>query len=135
MEVKETFIIDRDKYHIMIMLEKIQEDNRGEIWRFTIKDRVFWLSRTMSGYGRGGDIHIGKQYNLILGGAMKVLRMYPGGEKVDVFKQDNFIICESGIPHLFIALEDNTIMLEWHEFPLPPYKDKEFYKPYRDIIE
>ena len=115
------------------MFEKINDDNRGKIFKLTL-DKVYWLSFTKRGFSRGGDIHDGRQFNVVLKGEFKVLMHYEKREvEVNMFEGDSIVIPEN-VPHVFIAKQDSW-MLEWHDHKLPPYKDKRFYRPYRDRVD
>lgn len=113
-------------------IEKVNEDNRGEIWRIDNGKRIYWLSITKKGSGRGGDIHDGYQYNLVFEGSFKVLYKYPDREEEWIQKVDQLLQVPPEVPHVWIALED-SMMLEWHEKPLPPFEQKRYYELYRRL--
>lgn len=115
-----------------MFIEEINKDERGEVFRIVLDNKVYWLSYTKTGFGRGGDIHNGKQFNTILSGRFKVMLHYPKNDaEYNIFEGDSIIIPKN-IPHLLIAKKDSW-MIEWHDHKLPPYKDKKFYKPYRKL--
>lgn len=111
----------------------INQDERGKIYRMVL-DGVYWISFTKKGYARGGDIHNGRQFNSILKGKFLVKMKFPTEEVKRVVLEGQSIIIPNNIPHVFIALEDST-MIEWHDHKLPPYKEKRFYQPYRELCE
>jgi len=113
---------------------KVSDNKRGEIWKIESGKRTYFLSITKKGYGRGGDIHDGIQYNYVLEGSFKVLFKYPKEEKEFIQKANEYVEVPPEIPHVWIALED-SLMLEWHEKPLPPVEKKRYYEPYRRMIE
>lgn len=115
-------------------IEKVNEDKRGEIWKIDTGKKVLFLAKTFKGYARGGDIHRGKQYTLILEGRMEVRMKYPEREEIRNLEKNEMIIAPAEIPHVFIALEE-TVFLEWHEKPLPPYNKKRFYPAYRRLCK
>jgi len=112
----------------------MEEDKRGWIEKINIGDNVCWISFTKKGYGRGGDVHNGRQYNVIIKGSFLVKELHEGIERETVVATGRLITIQDGIPHVFIALED-TWMIEWHEFPLPPFKEKKYYEPYRKLCK
>jgi len=118
-----------------MQIKKVSENKRGKIWRIEL-DRVFFLSFTKEGKYRGGDIHNGVQFNLILEGKgeFRILNPITKQERRIILDKDSFIKIPRGYPHVFKALSDSW-MLEWHEKPLPPYEEKQFYKPYRKLVE
>lgn len=110
------------------------KDRRGEIWKVQTGKKVLWLAKTNKGFARGGDIHKGKQYALILEGRVEVKMQYPNQEVIIIYGKNETVVVNAEIPHVFIALED-TVFLEWHEFPLPPFKNKRYYEPYRRLCK
>lgn len=114
-------------------IEKVNEDDRGIVWKITSK-KDFFISLTKKGFARGGDIHDGYQVTLVLEGKIKVLMMDPDGEKNLEMLPEDLLVIPKDIPHVFIADED-SIVLEWHEKPLPPYDQKKFYEPYRKLCK
>lgn len=113
-------------------IEKVSEDHRGEIWRIDSGERVYWLSITKKGKARGGDIHDGIQYTLVLQGSFKVLYKYVDREEEKIQKVNEKLEVPPEVPHVWIALED-SMMLEWHEKPLPSLEKKRYYEPYRRL--
>lgn len=111
-------------------IKKINQDERGEIWKIESRKKTIFLSKTFKDFARGGDIHRGKQFNCVIEGSFRVLMKYPDKEKEIILKGGNLAIIPKEIPHVFIALED-SVMIEWHQFPLPPFKEKRYYEPYR----
>lgn len=117
-----------------MFIEKTNENKRGKIYHLFFMDKDYWLSFTRKNCGRGGDIHDGRQYNVVLQGKFLAKMMYPHGEVERVIFEGRSIMVPNSIPHIFFALEDSW-MLEWHENKLPPFEKKQYYKPYRDLIE
>lgn len=115
-------------------VEKVNEDQRGEIWKIVTPQKEVFLAFTKKGKARGGDIHRGEQYTFILEGKMRILSKFPDKEKEEIIEEGNLAVIPPEIPHVFVALED-SVFLEWHECPLPPYSKKRFYLPYRKICK
>lgn len=113
-------------------VEKVSEDDRGEIWKVGSENSFYFIAKTLKGHSRGGDIHDGEQYLLVLEGKLEVRLMLPGGEEKIEMNPRDFLTVPKDIPHLFIALE-NSVFLEWGNFPLPSYDKKRFYEPYRKL--
>lgn len=124
----------RSRGNKRMKIDKVQEDKRGEIWKIETGKRTAFLSKTFKGKARGGDIHDGSQYTLILEGKVKVLMKFPEREKEEILEKNDLIIVPKDIPHVFIALED-SVFLEWHELPLPEYSKKRFFEPYRKLCK
>jgi len=117
-----------------MFVEKISVNGRGTIFRIIVGKEIYWWSFTANGHGRGGDIHDGRQYNVVIKGKFLVKMMYPEeGEVERVLLEGDSIVIPNDIPHVFIALEDSW-MLEWHDHKLPPFKDKRYYEPYRKLV-
>lgn len=115
-------------------MEIVSDDKRGRMEKVVIGDTILWISFTKKGRVRGGDIHRGRQYSTVVKGQFKVRQMYPEEEVVLILTMGDSIMIPYGIPHVFIAKED-SIMIEWHDHKLPPYEQKEFYKPYRRMCK
>ena len=114
--------------------EFVSKDERGEIWKTEIDGIAYWMSYTRKGFGRGGDIHKGMQYNAILKGSFEVHLMLPNGEKADVCRAPVMVPIPPEVPHVFIALED-AYMMEWHDHKLPPFEEKRYYEPFRRLCK
>lgn len=112
----------------------VNRDERGEILTDKIDGISYWISHTRQGFGRGGDIHEGWQYNIVLKGSFEVNLMLPDGEEVRVYKAPVMVSIPPEVPHVFIALED-SYMMEWHDHKLPPYSEKRYYEPYRRLCK
>jgi len=112
----------------------VNRDKRGEILTDKIEGISYWLSYTRKGFGRGGDIHEGWQYNVVLKGSFEVRLMTLEGEDVRIYKAPVMVAIPPEIAHVFIALED-SYMMEWHDHKLPPFKEKRYYEPYRRLCK
>lgn len=121
----------RKSWGIKMFVELINTDKRGKIYGIVL-DKIYWLSYTNKDYGRGGDIHNGQQFNIVLKGKFLVKMRFPTEEVKRAVLEGQSIVIPDNVPHVFIALED-SIMIEWHDHKLPPYKDKRFYEPYRRL--
>jgi len=112
--------------------EKIHEDKRGEIYTLKLFNKTYWHMYTHKGHARGGDIHEGKQYNVVVTGKFLVRMIQKEGEKEVIICAGETIVIHKETPHVFIALED-SYMIEWHDHQLPPLEKKRIYQPYREL--
>jgi len=111
-------------------LKQISDDVRGKIWVFNWNGKDYLLIFTKTGYLRGGEIHEGKQYNILLEGEMTWFTKGTYSRKLCVAPE--YIETPKGYPHMMEALTD-CLMLEWREKPVE--QPMKYYKPFRKIIE
>ena len=113
-------------------LELVQKDKRGEVYKLIVDNQTYWLSQTTKGHARGGDIHDGNAFVLIIEGKCEIRLTYPEREEIKQFSAPMIIDIPADVPHLFLALE-NSFLLERYDQELPPYEKKRFYEPYRKL--
>ena len=112
----------------------VNSDERGEIQVAEVDGISYWLSYTRKGFGRGGDIHEGWQYNAILKGSFTVYLKPLDGDEMRTYRAPMVVTMPPEMPHVFIALED-SYMIEWHDHELPPFSKKRYYEPYRRLCK
>lgn len=108
-------------------------DKRGTVWSFKISNdplKEFLIQFTKKGYYRGGDIHPGKQYNILIEGEGIMFKKINGIDYPINMKKGDMIIISKGIPHIFYSTTDSW-MIEFHEYP----GVREIYPPYRNQIK
>ena len=113
--------------------EKIHEDMRGEIalvLDLLPDGRELTLFTTRKGYARGGCIHrkSGESCVVIKG---EIKYWIGDKEPVTMMRGDTCYI-EAGTPHYFIALTDETVVMEWGALP---EEKKEKYPPSRMLVD
>lgn len=107
----------------------VYRDERGEIYINKIKGKEFVVSYIKAGVCRGGDYHLGKQYNLILKGKLEITLRQNNKDVVKEHGLNELIVIPANTPHLFKAITD-AILIEWKTGAYKP----QYYKPYRKII-
>ena len=109
----------------MLTFEKIHEDDRGEIYVVIgalPEGRELTLFTTRKGYARGGCIHkkSGENYSIIKG---EIKYWIGNQEPVTMSRGDTYYI-EACTPHYFVALTDETVVIEWG--PVPEEKKEKY---------
>jgi len=116
---------------ILLKLEKIHEDNRGDIYllKGDLKEHEeISILTTKKGVARGGCIHrINDEYNVVLEGEI----IYYVGEQEFHMKKGDTVKVPKNTPHYFLSLLD-SIVAEWGA-TTEEKKDK--YAPLRKIVE
>jgi quercetin dioxygenase-like cupin family protein len=112
------------------MLSELFSDVRGKILKLELNGKEFVILVTKKGYLRGGDFHKSVQHDVVLEGAVRFFWREDGIERKLQLTEGMSISFKPGVPHMLEAIED-SIVLEWLEGPF----EKEYYKPYREIIE
>lgn len=80
------------------------------------------------GFGRCGDVHPNKQYNIVLVGNVEYRIKYNEEEEKRVFFSGEKITIPENCSHIFIALID-SILFEWREGSY----EAEYYELYRKL--
>jgi len=114
--------------------EIVSCDERGYMIKCVINNKTIFLVFTKKGYCRGGDIHPINQYNTVLNGRIMFKLNLISGEVVHHIKVNQTLEVPKDTAHLMVALED-SIVIEWHDGELPPFKEKIIYEPYRQLIK
>lgn len=114
----------------MLELNKIHEDNRGEIYVIDIGCREILLYFTKKGAKRGGHFHELREYGVVLEGKLERRLMFGDNEEVDILLEGELRVTPPIIPHLVKALTD-CWLLEWHGYPT----NRVTYEPYRKLVE
>jgi len=111
----------------------VSSDSRGWVVVWEFKGQEILMIYTKKGYMRGGEIHKGRQWNIILQGAVNWIiqqkYMFPLHQ---LYYSSAYIVTPKEIPHMMEALTD-TLMIEWREYPLE--QPVNYYKSFRDLIE
>lgn len=120
-----------------ILTQKVSDDERGQMYKVEVKasnPSVIWIIYTKKGFGRGGEIHPVNQYVSVVNGLILFLLKHPNGkEEAKLLMQGDSLIIPSGVAHVGLAQTD-SVMTEYHSGPLPDFKDKQIYDPYRKLI-
>ena len=120
-----------------VICKEKYEDSRGFVQVLEFKGQEYLLIYTKKGYMRGGEIHRGRQYNVLLQGSIswtiggKEEIIYGPTYIKETIYAPAYIVTPSNTPHMMDSLTD-TLMLEWRELPLE--KPVNYYKPFRDRI-
>jgi mannose-6-phosphate isomerase-like protein (cupin superfamily) len=110
-------------------LEKIHQDERGEIWTLMIDGVEHTFLKSNKGYARGGCIHkFSEEHAVILQGSVEY---HVQGKKPRIYRKGESLLIQPNCPHYFIALE-NAIVLEWG--PSPEEK-KEKHPDWRKVVD
>ena len=110
-------------------LDKIHQDERGEIWTLMIDGREHTFLKSNKNSARGGCIHrFSEEHAVVLHGAVEY---HVRGRKPRIFKNGEILLIKPNCPHYFIALED-AVVLEWG--PSPEEK-KEKHKQWRKVVD
>jgi len=116
-----------------LKFEKIHEDNRGEIYLVLDalrEGRELTLFTTRNGYARGGCIHrkSGESCVVIKG----EIKYWIGDNTPIIMSRGDTCYIEAGVPHYFVALTDETVVMEWGALP---EEKKEKYPSSRFIVD
>lgn len=106
-------------------------DSRGWVVVWEFKGQEILMIYTKKGYMRGGEIHKGRQWNVILQGAVDWTIGFESLYKKESYYAPAYIAVPKDQPHMMEALTD-TLMIEWREYPLE--EPVNYYKPFRDKI-
>ena len=103
-------------------------DRRGNILITSHGGVDYLLIHTNKGYLRGGEIHRGTQYNLLISGKIR----WTTPENEIIYTTPTLFTTPGDTPHMMESLTDSLI-LEWREYPIenPP----NYYDPYRSLIK
>ena len=105
---------------------EIRCDLRG--WVKIMKvNKDYLLIFTKKGCKRGGEIHVGWQYNVLIEGQAY---WTIGNEKI-LYKAPALILTPPHMPHMMESITD-TLILEWRQYPLEDPVN--YYEPFRKII-
>ena len=102
-------------------------DERGNVVVLSDGETDYLLIYTKKGYLRGGELHGGEQYNVLLKGEVRWFI----DEQLPVKQLEPFQTIGKETPHMMESLTD-SVMLEWREYPIE--KPVNYYKPYRKQI-
>lgn len=112
---------------------KIHEDLRGEIGLVidTLPEgRELTIFTTKKGYARGGCIHReSKETCIVIKGSIKY---YIGDNCFLTLSQGDTCYIEPNTPHYFIALTDETVVMEWGP---KPWEKKERHQQMRKVVD
>lgn len=118
----------------MVSTESVSNDRRGYMIKCGFADKTLWLIYTNKGFGRGGEIHPVPQRNCVISGVVEFSLRFPDGtEYKRTVTEGHMIRVPEEVAHVAIAKTD-SVMVEWHDGELPPFKDKKIYEPYRKRI-
>ena len=110
-------------------LEKIHQDERGEIWTLMIDGVEHTFLKSNKGYARGGCIHrTSEECAIILQGSVEY---HIRGRKTRVYNKGQSLLIQPSCPHYFVSLE-NSVVVEWG--PSPEEK-KEKFPPWRKVVD
>jgi hypothetical protein len=110
-------------------LDKIHQDERGEIWTLMIDGIEHTFLKSNKNCARGGCIHrLSREYAVVLQGAVEY---HVRGKKPRIYKKGESLSIQPNCPHYFIAIEDSVVM-EWG--PSPEEK-KEKYPQWRKVVD
>jgi hypothetical protein len=113
------------------MIERMDADKRGIIWRCKVEGRKFNIIFTEAGVYRSGDFHPNAQHDVLISGKVKVKLMVGERELLRILDiPGQHLRIPHDTPHLFYFDED-TVLCEWWEGEF----SAEYYRPYRDIVE
>jgi len=102
-------------------VEKIHEDNRGEIFKFDIGEQEYLIIVTNKGCKRGGEVHDRNQYIVVLRGEIEVM-LYDVDSKTE------------SMSHYMTSLTD-SVFLEWKGEKWNSKSAVKMAKLYRKIVE
>jgi len=116
----------------MLKIDKVHEDERGEIYSITGDTgpfEEFVILTTKKGFARGGCIHnLNNEYGIILSGEVD----YQIGEyKHEKCKAGDRMFIKKGTPHYFYAQEDSIVM----EFGATTEEKKEKHPEFRKLVD
>ena len=112
-----------------MILEKINQDKRGEIWTLMIGDVEHTFLTSYKKSARGGCIHrFSTEYAVVLKGSVEY---HIRGKKTRVYKKGESLSIKPNCPHYFVALED-SVTLEWGA---SPEEKKERYPKWRKVVD
>jgi len=117
------------KGKVMLKLNRIYEDKRGEIYTITDKDdNEITILITRAGKARGGCIHQEEEHILVLSGYAE----YNINDSINYCHKGGGLIIPRDTPHYYISHTDSVI-LEWGASFNNTIKDKETRKIVEDI--
>lgn len=121
-------------------VEKIHEDNRGEIFKFDIGEQEYLIIVTNKGCKRGGEVHDRNQYIVVLRGEIEVM-LYDVDSKTESMShrynpvgEGELVKIPTGIPHYMTSLTD-SVFLEWKGEKWNSKSAVKMAKLYRKIVE
>uniref|UniRef100_A0A6M3XY28 Uncharacterized protein n=1 Tax=viral metagenome TaxID=1070528 RepID=A0A6M3XY28_9ZZZZ len=114
------------------IVKDIRSDSRGFVLILEFRGKEYLLFFTKAGFMRGGELHRGKQYNMLLEGKVKWTQIIHEKCLSHIICAPSFIRTLKETPHMMESITD-SLMLEWREFPIE--KPVNYYKPYREIIK
>ena len=109
-------------------LKLLQEDKRGSVHLFKFDGKEHLLIYTKAGYYRGGEIHLGRQTNMMIYGEVD----WCMGGKLSRTISPVTVTIPAHTPHMMYSISD-SLMIEFREFPLE--KPVVYYEPYRKIVK
>lgn len=113
--------------------EKIHEDVRGEIYLILEalqEGRELTLFTTHKGYARGGCIHRKSGENCVV--IKGVIKYWIGDKEPIIMTQGSTCYIEPNMSHYFVALTDETVVMEWGALP---EEKKEKHPPSRVLVD
>ncbi len=123
--------MEKIKNNNMLSLEKIHEDQRGEIYliKGDLKEhQEITMFTTKKDFARGGCIHrINNEFNTVLEGEIR----YFIGDKNLVMKKGDSVVIPKNSPHYFISLTDSLVQ----EWGCTPEEKIEKHKEFRAIVD
>lgn len=115
----------------MLRLEKIHEDNRGEIYllKGDLKQHEeITIFFTKKDFARGGCIHkFNDEFCVILEGIVK----YFVGDEPKIFQKGQTIMIPKNTPHYYTSVTD-SLVVEWGA---SPEEKEEKYESFRKIVD
>jgi len=114
-----------------IEVKKIHEDSRGKIYSIKLNTQELILWTLKKDYIRGGNFHKSIQHDIIISGDVLVTYREKDKDIKKVYTEGEYIKFDPQTPHMFMALTDDVIVLEWLEGTF----EKKYFDLYRKLIE
>lgn len=112
----------------MLTMEKVFEDDRGEIYVITGLEKDVVINTTKKGYARGGCYHEQNDEHFVVIKGM--VRLYVDGHE-EVYHSGMTEYIPKGAPHMMKALTD-CVTMEWGS---TREEKGTYYAPYREWVE